>query len=124
MFKVRPTTWFAAIRQNRQPLYDFWVSAVRTGVSVGMTKEQALAIVEDVGKYGILLGVNEDNWNEYCKARAVLGWPIELRPIHVVSSLPVSKGMYPWERELLLPVIQPLVSKWLTANGIDLGGEP
>ena len=89
-----------------------------------MTNEQALAIIEDVSRFGILLGPKHDTWKDYIRAREVLGSPIDLRPIQVISGIPVSTGMYPWERELLLPVIQPLAIKWLAANGIDLGGEP
>ena len=112
------------LQRNRQPLYDFRGSAVRTGVSVTMNEKQALAVIEDVSRFGILLGTKYDTWKEYVRAREALGNPIDLKPIQVVSGIPVSTGMYPWERELLLPVIQPLVFKWLAANGIDLGGEP
>jgi len=89
-----------------------------------MNEKQALAVIEDVSRFGILLGTKYDTWKEYVRAREALGNPIDLKPIQVVSGIPVSTGMYPWERELLLPVIQPLVFKWLAANGIDLGGEP
>jgi len=97
---------------------------VRTGVSVTMNPKQALVVIEDVSRFGILLGTKHDTWKDYVRAREALGYPIDLKPIQVVSAIPVSTGMYPWERELLLPVIQPLVIKWLAANGIDLGGEP
>lgn len=87
-----------------------------------MTHEQALAIVEAASNHGLSLG-NHDDWTDYVKARTVLGDPIDLRPVHVNSNLVPTSDLYPWEREVLLPVVRPLLVRWVEQNvGEEEGG--
>jgi len=86
-----------------------------------MTREQALAIVEAASIHGLCLG-NHDDWTDYVKARTVLGDPIDLRPVHVSSNLVPISNLYPWEREVLLPVVRPLLVQWVKQNVEEDGG--
>ena len=71
--------------------------------------------------YGLSLG-NDDDWTDYVRARTTLGDPIDLRPVYVDGNMRSSLELYPWEREILLPVVRPLLIEWVANNTTEGGG--
>ena len=86
-----------------------------------MESHRAYAILADVDANDLYLGVDSDNWADYLRARRALGMPVDLKPIDVASELPNFHALLSFERELLLPVIQPVVTDWLKSQGLLIG---